>query len=371
MTFSLFQRFRKLCLTTAVISSLMITAAHAQKKELYIYNWSDFIAEDTIANFEKRTGVEVIYDVFDSLETLEAKLLSGKTGYDLVFPTASNMARQIVAGAYQPLDRNKLSNWENLDRELMAKVEMFDPGNQYAVPYMWGTTGIGYNPDLVKKYLGTDAPTDSWDLVFNEENIKKLSRCGVAFLDAYDEVIPAALVHEGLDPNSRNRDDYKKAEQLLMKVRPYITYFHSSKFISDLANGDICVAVGWSGDIFQAADRAREAKNSIHIEYSIPKEGSGMYFDMVAMPRDAQNIGEAYQFLNYLLEPEVMANIQNYVSYASANKAAIPFLDDHIKNNPAIYPDLKTKKNLFTFDVFDIKDDKPRIRLFTKIKSGI
>ena len=302
MTYSLFQRFRKLYLTAVVISTLMTTAAHAEKKELYIYNWSDFIAKDTIANFEKRTGIHVVYDVFDSIETLEAKLLSGETGYDLVFPSASNMAQQIEAGAYQKLDRKKLSNWKNLDREIMTKVETFDPGNQYAFPYLWGTTGIGYNPDLVKKHLGKDAPTDSWDLVFNKENISKLSSCGVAFLDAFDEVIPAALVHEGLDPNSKNRSDYKKAEQLLMKVRPYITYFHSSKFISDLANGDICVAVGWSGDILQAADRATEAKNGINIEYSIPKEGSAMYFDMVAMPRDARNINEAYQFLNYLLE---------------------------------------------------------------------
>ena len=354
----------------AATCALSASTVMAEDKVLNIYNWSDYIAEDTIANFEKQTGIKVVYDVFDSNEVLEAKLLSGKTGYDIVVPSASFIARQIKAGVFKPLDKNRLPNWKNLDPELMQLVETYDKSNKHSFPYLWGTTGIGYNPDLVKKYLGEDAPLNSWDLVFNVENISKLKECGVSILDAYDEIIPAALRYQGIDPNSKSKSDYKKAEELLMKIRPYVTYFHSSKYISDLANGDICVAVGWSGDVLQAADRADEAENGVTVEYVIPKEGAGAWFDMLAIPKDASNVDEAYAFLNYLMEPEVMAEIQNYVAYASGNEAAKPLLDKSILDNPGIYPTESAKKNLYTFDVFNQKDDRPRTRIFTKVKSG-
>ncbi|MET4695425.1 polyamine ABC transporter substrate-binding protein [Endozoicomonas lisbonensis] len=355
-----------LALSSLSLSSLSV----ANDKMLNIYNWSDYIAEDTIANFEKKTGIKVRYDVFDSNEVLEAKLLSGKTGYDIVVPSASFMARQIQAGVFAPLEKDKLAGWKNLDNNLLKRLETYDSKNQHAFPYLWGTTGIGYNPDMVKKYLGAAAPVDSWDLLFKEENISKLSQCGVAVLNAPTEVIPAALKYLGLDPNSKNKGDYAKAEQLLKTIRPYITYFHSSKFISDLANGDICVALGWSGDILQASDRAVEAGSGITVEYVIPKEGAGMWFDMLAIPRDAENVEEAYAFLNYLLEPEVMAEISNYVSYASGNSASVSFVDNEIVQHPGIYPTQEAQANLYVFEVLPPKIDRLVNRTFTRVTTG-
>ena len=366
--------------TTAAIASslvafLTIAPAFAKttneaQKTLNIYNWSDYIAEDTIANFEKETGIKVHYDVFDSNEVLEAKLLSGKTGYDIVAPSADFLLHQIKAGVYQPLDKKKLSNWKHLDGELMTLMETYDPNNQFSFPYLWGTTGIGYNPDLVKEHLGKDAPINSWSLIFDEKNISKLSQCGVAFLNAPTEVIPAALSYLGLDPNSTNRDDYAKAEALLMKVRPYVTYFHSSRSISDLANGDICVAMGWSGDVLQAADRAAEAGNGVTVEYVIPDEGAGLWFDTVAIPKDAKNPEEAHIFLNYLLRPDVIANITDYVAYANPNKSATTLVDDDIRENPGIYPTNEAKERLFVFEVLPSKINRQINRMFTKLTSG-
>ena len=362
---------KKLLTGTLIASTLALSSvAAANEKTLNIYNWSDYIAEDTIANFEKKTGINVRYDVFDSNEVLEAKLLSGKTGYDIVVPSASFMARQIQAGVFSPLDKEKLAGWKNLDDGLMKRLEIYDNGNNHAFPYLWGTTGIGYNPVLVEKYLGKNAPVDSWDLLFKEENISKLGQCGVAVLNAPTEVVPAALKYLGLDPNSKNRDDYAKAEELLKTIRPHITYFHSSKFISDLANGDVCVALGWSGDILQASDRADEADNGVVVEYVIPKEGAGMWFDMLAIPKDAENVDEAYAFLNYLMEPEVMAEIINYVSYASGNSAAVSFVDDDIVQHPGIYPSSEAEENLYVFEVLPPKIDRLVNRTFTKVTTG-
>ena len=357
-------------LIATAVACAMSASAVAEDRVLNVYNWSDYIAEDTIANFEAETGIKVVYDVFDSNEVLEAKLLSGKTGYDVVVPSASFMARQIQAGVFQELDRSKLKNWNNLDPAIMELVDTYDSGNKFSVPYLWGTTGIGYNPELVAKYLGSDAPVDSWDLLFKPENISKLSECGVAFLDAPTEVLPAALKYMGMNPNSTDKGDYPKAEKLLSDVRPYVTYFHSSKPISDLANGDLCVAIGWSGDMLQAADRAAEAENGINVEYVIPKEGAGMWFDMLAIPKDADNIDEAYAFINYLMDAEVMAGIQNYVSYASGVAAAAPLVDEEITSNPGIYPTEAAKKNLYTFAVMPPKIDRLVNRTFTRLKSG-
>ncbi len=282
-----------------LVSSVSLAVQAEEEKVLNIYNWSDYIADDTIANFTKETGIKVVYDVFDSNEVLEAKLLAGNIGFDLVVPSLAFLARQIQAGVFQPLDMTKLPNYKELDPELMAIVAGNDPDNKYSVPYLWGTTGIGYNVEKVKEILGPDAPVDSWDLVFDPENLAKLNKCGVAFLDAPSEIIPAALFYLGKDPNTFDTKLIKnEAKAHLKKLRPYITYFHSSQFINDLANGDICVAVAWSGDILQAGDRAAEADNGVEVAYVIPKEGAGMWFDMLAIPKGAKHPNNALAFIN-------------------------------------------------------------------------
>ncbi len=364
------QKYLKSMLACTVLAAVLSGSVTAKDKVLHVYNWSDYIAEDTIANFEKETGVKVVYDVFDSNEVLEAKLLAGSTGFDIVVPSAAFLGRQIQAGIFQPLDRSRLPNYKNLDKALMARLETVDPGNQHAIPYLWGTTGIGYNPAKVEKALGKDAPVDSWDLVFKTEYMSKLHGCGVAFLDAPSEIIPAALKYLGLDPNSKNPDDYKKAGKLLAEVRPYITYFHSSQYINDLANGDICVAVGWSGDILQAADRAAEADAGVEVLYGIPKEGAAMWFDMLAMPKDAKNVDAAYLFLDYLMRPEVIAEISDYVAYANGNAASFELIDEEIRNDPGIYPTKDAEKNLYTFEVLPPKVDRLITRTWTRVKTG-
>jgi putrescine transport system substrate-binding protein len=343
--------------------------AQAEDKVLHIYNWSDYIAEDTLENFQKETGIKVVYDVFDSNETLEAKLLSGRSGYDIVVPSNQFLAKQIKAGVFQKLDKSKLPNWKNLNPDLMKALDSSDPGNQYAFPYLWGTTGIGYNSEKVKAALGTDT-IDSWDVVFKPENMEKLKSCGVSMLDAPDEVYGAALHYLGLPPNPNNVEDVKKAEDLLMTVRPYITYFHSSKYISDLANGDICVALGWSGDIFQAQARAEEAKNNVPVGYTIPKEGAASFFDMMAIPADAKNVEAAHVFLNYILTPEVIAPISDYVAYPNGNSAATPLVSEEVRNNPGIYPTAEASKKLYTFTELSPKVQRAITRSWTKVKSG-
>jgi len=360
----------KVTFAGAVFAFVVSGLVSAADRVLHVYNWSDYIAEDTIANFEKETGIKVVYDVFDSNEVLEAKLLAGSTGFDVVVPSASFLGRQIKAGIFQPLDKSRLSNYKNLDKELMARLEVVDPGNQYAIPYLWGTTGIGYNPAKVAAVLGDDAPVDSWDLIFKEEYISKLHACGVAVLDAPIEILPAALKYLGLDPNSKNKKDYDKAEKLLAKIRPHITYFHSSQYINDLANGDICVAVGWSGDILQAADRAAEADAGVEVMYGIPKEGAAVWFDMLAMPKDAKNVKEAYLFLDYLMRPEVIAGVSNYVAYANGNSASFELIDEEIRNDPGIYPTEAAKPNLYTFEVMPPDIDRIVTRSWTRVKTG-
>jgi putrescine transport system substrate-binding protein len=346
-------------------------AAPAQEaKVLHVYNWSDYIAEDTLANFEAETGIRVVYDVFDSNELLEAKLVSGNTGYDVVVPSLSFLGRQIQVGVFAPIDRSRLANYGNLDPALMQRIARIDEGNQYSVPYLWGTTGIGYNAARIAEIFGEDFKVDSWDLVFKPENMARIAACGVAFLDTPQEVVPIALNYLGEDPNSFDEAVIGKAEALLTTVRPHIRYFHSSQFINDLANGDICVAVGWSGDIFQGAARAEEAGNDVVVEYVIPKEGAPMWFDMLAIPKDAKHPDNAYRFIDYLLRPEVMAGIQNYVAYASANSAALPKVDEELKQNPAVYPDEETNARLFTFVVVPPEVDRLYSRLWTRLKTG-
>ncbi|MBF7730555.1 polyamine ABC transporter substrate-binding protein [Pseudomonas sp. N040] len=356
-----------LCLS---LSGLFCAASAQAAETVRIYNWSDYIAEDTVPNFQKQTGIEVVYDVFDSNETLEAKLLSGNSGYDIVVPTAHFLSKQIKAGAFQKLDKSKLPNLAHLDPTLMAQLQKADPGNEYAVPYLWGTNGIGYNEKKVKEILGEDAPVDSMALILDPKYASKLAKCGIALLDSGDEIFPMVLNYMGLPPESTNPDDYQKAAAKLKEVRPYITYFHSSKYIGDLANGDICVAIGYSGDVFQAAARAEEAKNGQVIKYSIPKEGSALWFDMLAIPADAKNPGNALTFINYILDPKVVAPISDYVAYANPNKDATPLVDPEITGNPGIYPDAETMKRLWVADVLPQKVLRAMTRAWSQVKTG-
>lgn len=363
------KRFGKSLLALS-LAGLLAGAAQAEEKVLHVYNWSDYIAEDTLENFTKETGIKVVYDVFDSNEVLEAKLLAGSSGYDVVVPSNPFLAKQIKAGVFQKLDKSKLSNWDNLDKNLLKALEPSDPGNQYAIPYMWGTIGIGYNVDKVKAVLGENAPVDSWDLVFKPENMEKLKSCGVSFLDSPTEILPAALHYLGYATDSRKPAELKKAEELFMQIRPSVTYFHSSKYISDLANGNICVAIGYSGDIYQAKARAEEAKNGVTVGYKIPKEGAGSFFDMLAIPADAKNVDNAHVFLNYLLKPEVMASITDFVRFPNGNAAATPLVAEDIRTDPGIYPSPEVMTKLYTFPDLDPKTQRAMTRSWTKIKSG-
>ncbi|HEU4825200.1 MAG TPA: extracellular solute-binding protein [Dongiaceae bacterium] len=338
--------------------------------ELNVYNWSDYIGETTVDDFQKATGISVRYDVYDSNETLEAKLMAGNTGYDLVVPTTSFLGRQIQAGLYQEIDKSKLKNYKNLDPQILEAVAPFDPGNKYAVPYFWGTVGIGINVNKVKERLGDNAPVDSLDLLFKPEYASKLQDCGISMLDAPSDMFQTALKYLGKDPHSKSEEDYNAVADMFAKVRPYVKYFHSSQYINDLANGELCAVIGWSGDVFIAAARADEAKNNVHLDYRIPKEGSLLWVDSLAIPKDAKNVDNALKFIDYLNDPQVAANGVNYVSYASPNLAALPMVEDDIKNNPAIYPTDEVKKNLFSDMQADPDLERLRTRTWTRIKTG-
>jgi len=351
-------------------ASTQPAAAAGSGGELNVYNWSDYIGETTVDDFQKATGITVRYDVYDSNETLEAKLMAGNTGYDIVVPTGSFLGRQIQAGIYQKIDKSKLKNYGNLDPQILQALAAFDPGNEYAVPYFWGTVGIGYNVDKVKERLGDNAPVDSLDLLFKPEYASKLQDCGISMLDAPSDMFQTALKYLGKDPHSKSEEDYAAVEQLFAGVRPFIKYFHSSQYINDLANGELCAVIGWSGDVFIAAARADEAKNNVHLDYRIPKEGTLLWVDSLAIPKDAKNVDNALKFIDYLNDPQVAANGVNYVSYASPNAAALALVDPAIKDNPAIYPTEDVKKNLFSDMQADPDLERLRTRTWTKIKTG-
>lgn len=351
-------------------AGLALVAASAQAEEVRVYNWSDYIDESLLEKFEAETGIDLIYDVFDSNEVLETKMLAGGSGYDVVVPTGTFLQRQIAAGSFQKLDKSKLPNIENMWDVISERTAKYDPGNEYAINYMWGTTGLGVNVPKVQEILGEDAPIDSWDLVFKPENMEKLAECGVYFLDAPSEMIPAALQYIGEDPDSHDPDVIAKAEPVYMAIRPYISKFHSSEYINALANGDICVAVGWSGDILQARDRAAEADNGVEVAYNAPKEGAQMWFDEMAIPVDAPNPDAAHKFLNFIMDPENMAAASNYVYYANGNKASQEFLSEDVIGDPAIYPSEEALGNLFTTTPYEPKVQRVVTRLWTKIKSG-
>ncbi|UWR88369.1 polyamine ABC transporter substrate-binding protein [Phaeobacter inhibens] len=356
--------------TMTLTAIVALSSAAAVAEEVRVYNWSDYIDEDLLEKFETETGIDLIYDVFDSNELLETKMLAGGSGYDVVVPTGSFLARQIQAGAFQKLDTSKLSNAGNMWDVIEDRTARYDPDNLYSVNYMWGTTGIGANTAKVEEALGADAPIDSLELVFNPDNMEKLANCGVYFLDAPDEMIPAALKYIGEDPNSMDPDVVAKAEPVLMAIRPYVKKFHSSEYINALANGDICVAFGWSGDILQARDRADEADNGVEIVFNAPKEGALMWFDQMAIPVDAPNPEGAHKFLNFIMEAENMAAASNYVYYANGNKASQEFLEEDVISDPAIYPSEGTLKNLYIKEAYPPKVQRKATRMWTKIKSG-
>jgi putrescine transport system substrate-binding protein len=317
----------------------------AKGQVVNVYNWSDYIDPEVIKTFEQETGIKVRYDVFDSNEVLETKLLTGNSGYDVVVPSAYFLARQIQAGVFAPLDRAQLPGLVNVDREVAGFAARHDPGNQHSVVYMWGTTGIGYDRSKVTAIL-PEAPLDSWQLIFDPAVLSKFKDCGVSLLDDPTDIVGTTLLYLGRDPNSESLEDLKAAEEALMKIRPYIRTIHSSQYIDQLANGELCVVVGYSGDVLQASDRAEEAGNSLDIGYSIPKEGALMWFDTLAIPADASHKEAAHRFIDYLLQPDVAARNSNYVNYASGNAAATALVNEELRNDPGIYPTPEVKARL-------------------------
>src|SRR5262245_10918846 len=363
---------RPIRLALVAAAAMTITPAAAQPKEriVNVYNWSDYIAPNVVEDFSKETGIKVRYDTFDSNDTLETKLLAGKSGYDVVVPTAYFLERQIKAGVFQKLDKAKLPNLANMWPEISERLAVYDPGNQYAVNYMWGTTGIGYNVKKARDVLGANAKIDSWDIVFKPENLAKFKDCGVHFLDSSDDILAAALHYLSLDPNTTKEADLQKAADLVTKIRPYVRKFHSSEYLNALASGEICLVVGFSGDVKQSQKRALEAKNGVEIAYAIPKEGAQLWFDNLGIPRDSKNVAEADSFINYLQKPEVAAKNTNFISYANGNLASQKFIDKSILDDKTIYPDEATMKKLYTIYAHDPKTQRPMNRLWTRIKTG-
>jgi len=345
-------------------------AGSASAAELNIYNWAEYFAPDTIANFEKETGIKVRLDTYDSNEVLQAKLLTGNSGYDLVFPSNDFLARQIQNGVYLKLDKSKLPNYKNLDPVMMQKAQQADPGNQYSVPYMWGTTAIGYNVGKVQKALGAPVPANSYELVFNPAYAAKLKSCGIALNDSASAMFPMALRYLGRDPNSTNPKDYQDAYAMMMKVRPYVRYFIATPVMNDLATGEVCVTTGYSGAVLVARVRAQAAKNGQQIGYSLPSIGAPLWFDNMAIPKDAKNVDSALKFIDYILRPDVVAKISNAVMYPSPNAGAKKLMITALTGDPMIYPDAKRMETLWVQRPFDPATLRLQTRLWTRFKTG-
>jgi putrescine transport system substrate-binding protein len=342
---------------------------NAPARALNLYIWSDYLAANTLSDFEKQTGTKVHVSYFDANETLETKLLAGSSGFDIVVPTASYFERQIKAGVYLPLDKSKLPNLKNMDPQLMGKVALHDPGNAHGIIYTWGTNGIGYNEKMVKELM-PDAPLDSWRMVFDPAVASKVAKCGISVLDSPAEMMRAVYSYLGKDPNSQNPDDMASAEAVLAKIRPFIRNINSSEYIEALANGDLCLAVGYNGDVMQARDRAREAGKGIEIKYIVPKEGSILWFDMLAIPKDAPHPDSAYAYMNYIMTPQVIADISNFKRYANANAASKPLVLASVKDDPGIYPPPEQRQKL-AVQLADSADQTRAItRVWQKFKTG-
>jgi putrescine transport system substrate-binding protein len=357
-----------LAAAAAVLLSLVPSAA--QERVVNFYNWSNYMAPGVLEDFTKETGIKVVYDTFDANETLETRLLAGKSGYDVVVPTGYFLQRQITAKVFLKLDKSKLPNLANAWPVVSQQLATYDPGNNYGANYMWGTTGIGYNVKAAEKILGPGVKIDSWDIVFKPENLSKFKECGIHMLDSADDILPAALGYLGIDPNSTKQADLEKAADLVAKVRPFVRKFHSSEYLGALASGEICFVVGWSGDVMQARSRAEEAKTGVEIGYTIPKEGAQMFFDNLAIPSDAKNVAEAYELINYLYRPDVAAKNSDFLSYANGNLASQKLIDPKILSDKNIYPDEATQKKLFVIQARDPATQRIINRLWTKVKTG-
>lgn len=355
----------------AMVAAMLMSGASLARAQdaVKVFNWSDYIDPAALEAFTKETGIKVIYDTFDQMETVETKLTAGKSGYDLIVVTASFLPRHIPLGLYAEADRAKLANLAHMWPEITQRLAAYDPGNKYAVNYMWGTTGLGYNIAKVKERLG-DVPPDSWSLLFDPETVKKLADCGVHVLDATEELFPAALRYLGLDPNSKAEADLRKAAELLGKVKPSIRKFHSSEYINALANGDICLALGYSGDILQARKRAQEAGNGVTVRYMIPKEGALMWFDSFVIPADSDNKAAAYKLIDFLNRPEIAGANSTFTQYASGNLAAQKFVDPAVLDDPGVYPKPETMARLYTITPYDEKTQRLVNRLLTRVKTG-
>ena len=339
------------------------------EKVLNVYNWSDYIEPTVIQAFEKDTGIKVNYEVMDSNELLETKLLAGRTGYDVVVPSASFLARQIKANIYQKLDKSKLPNLKNMDADITKRLEVFDPGNEHAVNYMWGTDGVGYNEAKVKEAM-PDAPVNSYAMFFDPNVAKNFQKCGISILDAPSEILGAVLIYLGRDANSEKPEDLKAAEKVLMSVRPYVRLINSSKYIEDLANGEICLALGWSGDVLQASNRAKEAGKGISIKYNIPKEGSVMFFDNFAIPADASHVKNAHLFIDYMSRADVAAKNSNFLSYANSNAASWASITPEIKGNPNIFPTAEMMPKLVPDLPESAEFTRELTRTWTRFRTG-
>jgi putrescine transport system substrate-binding protein len=345
-------------------------AADAQDRVVNVYNWSDYVDPAVLEQFTKETGIKVVYDVYDNNDIVETKLLAGGSGYDIVVPTDSNMSRQIKAGTLMPLDKSKLPNLVNMWPFVTEKLANYDPDNQYAVDYMWGTTGIGINVEMVEKRLGGEENLDTWATLFDPANAAKLADCGIYLMDAPEDVVQSVLAWQGKNPDSKDPADIEAAGELIKAIRPYIQKFHSSEYINALANGDICMAMGYSGDILQARDRAAEAANGVEIEYLIPREGALMWFDSMVIPADAPHPEEAHEFINFMMRPEIAAANSNFVYYANGNLASQDLLNEDVIADEAIYPSQETLDRLFTSTTYDPRSQRVLTRLWTSIKAG-
>lgn len=359
----------KTLLAGAAALAIAATAAHAEEKVLHVYNWADYIGETTIADFEAETGIKVVYDTYDSSETADTKLITGNSGYDVVIHAGSFIPRLIQAGVLAEIDRSRLSNYKHLDTDILKTLESWDQGNNFSVPYMWGTTGITYNVDMIKERM-PDAPLGSLDLIMKPEIISKFADCGISLLDSPLDVMPMVLSYLGLDPNTEDRKDYKKAQEALLKIRSHVTTFDNTNYLNALPNKERCIAMTWSGDYAVAASRAADAGVDVNLAYFMPKEGTGAWFDVWVIPKDAPHMDAAHQWIDYMMRPDVIAKATNFIWYANANKDATELVDPAISGDKAVYPPQELVKTMYTQKTLPPKIERARTRAWTAVKTG-